>query len=69
MFLYIYKVVVCVLFSILKCIRSLKVSPEFMRFLINYQKSDFTPEQTKKEIPLKINKRGKLAWVNILVSK
>ena len=44
-------------------------SPEFMRFLINYQKSDFTPEQTKKEIPLKINKRGKLAWVNILVSK
>ncbi len=44
-------------------------SPEFMRFLINYQKSDFTPEQTKKEILLKINKRGKLAWVNILVSK
>ena len=44
-------------------------STEFMRFLINYQKSDFTPEQTKKEIPLKINKRGKLAWVNILVSK
>ena len=44
-------------------------SPEFMRYLINYQKSDFAPEKTKKEIPLKINKRGKLAWVNILVTK
>ncbi len=44
-------------------------SPEFMRFLINYQKSDFAPEKTKKEIPLKINKRGKLAWVDILVTK
>ena len=44
-------------------------SPEFMRFLINYQKSEFAPEKTKKEIPLNFNKRGKLAWVNILVSK
>ena len=44
-------------------------SPEFMRFLINYQKSDCTPAETQQEIPLKINKRGKLAWVNILVTK
>ncbi len=44
-------------------------SPEFMKFLINYQKSEFAPQETKKEIPLKINKRGKLAWVNITVSK
>lgn len=44
-------------------------SPEFMRFLINYQKSDFAPAETKKEIPLKINKRGKLAWANILITK
>ena len=44
-------------------------SPEFMRYLINYQKNDFTPEKTKKEITFKSNKRGKLAWVNILISK
>lgn len=44
-------------------------SPEFMKFLINYQKADFTPQKTKREIPLKLNKRGKLALVNILVSK
>ena len=44
-------------------------SPEFMRYLINYQKSEFAPENTKKEIPLKINKKGKLAWVDILVTK
>lgn len=44
-------------------------SPEFMRYLINYQKSEFASEKTKKEIPLKINKKGKLAWVDILVTK
>lgn len=44
-------------------------SPEFMRYLINYQKSEFAPEKTKKEIPFKINKKGKLAWVDILVTK
>lgn len=68
-FLYMYKVVVCV-FKISKCDKGvLMFSPEFMRFLINYQKSDFTPEKTKKEIPLNLNKRGKLAWVNVLVTK
>ena len=30
-------------------------SPEFMRFLINYQKSDFTPAETKKEMQTIIN--------------
>lgn len=44
-------------------------SPEFMRFLINYQKSEFAPEPTKKEIPLKFKKGGKLAFVNILINK
>ena len=44
-------------------------SPEFMRFLINYQKSEFTPEKNRKEIPLKTPRRGKLAWVNVLVSR
>lgn len=45
-------------------------SPEFMKFLINYQKSDFTPEETKKEIEFK-DKRGgkKLAEVFITVNK
>ena len=41
----------------------------FMKFLINYQKSDFAKKKNKKEIPLKINKRGKLALENITVSK
>lgn len=67
-FIYV-QVVVCV-FKFSKCDKGvLMFSPEFMRFLINYQKSDFTPEKTKKEIPLKLNKRGKLAWVNVLVTK
>lgn len=40
-------------------------SPEFMRFLINYQKSDFTPQETKKEIRFKKN-RGKFAEVFVM---
>ncbi len=39
-------------------------SPEFMRFLINYQKSEFAPEETKKEIKFKKD-GGKLAEVLI----
>ena len=34
-------------------------SPEFMKFLINYQKDEFTPEPTKKEIPFKYRKGGR----------
>lgn len=43
-------------------------SPEFMKFLINYQKNDFTPPETKKEIKFKNNKNGgKLAEVVLTV--
>ena len=45
-------------------------SPVFMKFLINYQKDEFTPEPTKKEIPFKYKKGGrKLADVLITVNK
>ncbi len=44
-------------------------SPEFMKYLINYQKSEFTPEETKKEIRFKNNKSGKLAEVLAIVTK
>ena len=42
-------------------------SPEFMKFLINYQKSEFAPENTKKEILFKSNRSGKFAKVYITV--
>ncbi len=44
-------------------------SPEFMKYLINYQKSEFTPQDTKKEIKFKNNKSGKLAEVFVTVGK
>ncbi len=44
-------------------------SPEFMKYLINYQKSEFTPENTKKEIKFKNNKTGKLAEVFAVITK
>lgn len=44
-------------------------SPEFMRYLINYQKSEFTPQDTKKEIKFKNNKSGKLVEVLVEVMK
>lgn len=45
-------------------------SPEFMKFLINYQKEDFTPEETKKEIEFKDKRgKGKLAEVFLTVEK
>lgn len=40
-------------------------SPEFMKFLINYQKPEYTPISNKKEIKFK-NKGGKLAEVLLL---
>ena len=43
-------------------------SPEFMRYLINYQKDDFKPEETKKEIHFN-DKKGLPADVKIVVSK
>lgn len=44
-------------------------SPEFMKYLINYQKSEFTPVETKKEIKFKNRKLGKLAEIYALVMK
>ena len=44
-------------------------SPEFMKYLINYQKSEFTPENSKKEIKFKHNKSGRLAEILAVVTK
>ncbi len=45
-------------------------SPEFMKFLINYQKSEFTPEEPKKEIHFKDRRGGsKLAEILLTVNK
>ncbi len=44
-------------------------SPEFMKYLINYQKSEFTPQNTKKEIKFKNNKSGRLAEILAVVNK
>lgn len=44
-------------------------SPEFMKYLINYQKSDFAPQDTKKEIKFKNNKSGRLAEILAVVNK
>lgn len=42
-------------------------SPEFMRFLINYQKPDKSEIETKKEIRFNDNKKnGNLAFVYLL---
>lgn len=44
-------------------------SPEFMKYLINYQKSEFMPVETKKEIKFKSRKSGRLAEIYALVMK
>lgn len=44
-------------------------SPEFMKYLINYQKSEFAPEETKKEIKFKNDKGNKLAEILAIVNK
>ncbi len=46
-------------------------SPEFMKFLINYQKEEFTPEPSKKAVYFRRPRRGskKLAAVYIPVIK
>ena len=44
-------------------------SPEFMRYLINYQNSEFTPAESKKEIKFKNNKSGKLAEIYAIINK
>ncbi len=50
------------------CIKGVNMfSPDFMRYLINYQKKDFAPEQTVKEIKFKNSGGGKLAEIYALV--
>lgn len=44
-------------------------SPEFMKYLINYQKSEFTPEETKKEIKFRDNNASKLAEILAIINK
>ncbi len=62
MFLYIYQMCSVV---ILVWKRKYMFSPEFMKFLINYQKPEYTPISDKKEI--KFNKKGgKLVEVFVL---
>ena len=42
-------------------------SPEFMKFLINYQKEEFTPEPAQKVIYLKKPRRGKKIFAEVPV--
>ena len=45
-------------------------SPEFMKYLINYQKNDFTPEEIPpKEIRFDSKKGGRLAEFILTVNK
>lgn len=45
-------------------------SPEFMRYLINYQKNDFKPEENNvKEIRFDSKKGGKLAEIFLTINK
>ena len=43
-------------------------SPEFMRFLINYQKADFTPKATKKVIYFDKPNRGYKRLANVILT-
>ena len=43
-------------------------SEKFMRYLMNYQKSEFTPAPTQKEISFK-DKGGKVVKVTVEVRK
>lgn len=61
--MFLYK---CVVFNFvcLKIKRRNMFSPEFMRFLINYQKPDKSEFETKKEIKFKDkDNNGNLAYV------
>ncbi len=42
-------------------------SPEFMKFLINYQKDEFTPEPTKKEIYFRPPRKGRKTLAEIVL--
>lgn len=43
-------------------------SPELMKFLINYQKDDFKPED-KREIKFKDKNKGELAKILLTINK
>lgn len=43
-------------------------SPEFMKFLIEYQKADFTPEKKTKQIEFKNKRGGKPAEVLLTIN-
>lgn len=43
-------------------------SKEFMKFLMSYQKEDFKPKETKKEIKFKdTSKKGTLATIALTI--
>lgn len=43
-------------------------SPEFMKFLINYQKDEFTPEPSQKELYFKPPKKGRKQLAELLAT-
>ena len=43
-------------------------SPEFMKYLINYQKENFKPEEPKKDIYFNKKQGGKLAKIFLTVN-
>ena len=68
-FNFVFLYICCVGNKILVQQRSKMFSPEFMKYLINYQKSEFTPQDTKKEIRFKNRKSGKLAEIYAVITK
>ncbi len=42
-------------------------SPEFMKFLINYQKDEFTPEPTQKVVYFKKPRRGRKILATVVL--
>lgn len=63
--MFLYK---CVVYFL--CVRSIMFSPEFMKYLINYQKNDFKPEEMPpKEIRFDSKKGGRLAEIILTVNK
>ncbi len=44
-------------------------SSELMKYLINYKKTEYTPEETKKKIDFKDSNSGKLAEIYATINK
>ena len=44
-------------------------SPELMKFLINYQKDDFKPVESKKEIPFDTKHGKRLAEIFLTINE